>query len=75
MKILGECLGVELIERLNKDGHVMIQLLVEDDGIWHELGTPFSSFWIKDLVNVIEATSTHLRNMPDDPSGFGKIFK
>ncbi|KKN26951.1 hypothetical protein LCGC14_0869470 [marine sediment metagenome] len=74
MKILGECLGIELVKRSDDDEHICIQLLIEDDGNWFNLGNSFSSFWIEDLVDVIKGTSVHLRSMPDDPSGFGKIF-
>ncbi len=73
MKILGEQFGVEFIDR--GDGHIMIQLLSEDDEHWHNIGTSFSSFWIYDLIEVLDNAKTYLETKPKDPSGFGRIFK
>jgi len=73
MKILGEICGVEFVDR--GDGHIALQLLSEDDETWHEQGTPFSSFWIDDLIKVLSSAKMLLDDMPKDPSGFGRTFK
>lgn len=73
MKILGEQFGVEFIDR--GDGHIMVQLLSEDDEHWSNKGPLFSSFWIDDLIEVISLAKICLNGMPKDPSGFGRKFK
>ncbi len=74
MKILGTCVGVELVRRGNKDEHVCIQFLTEDDDTWHKSDFSISSFWIDDLLTVINSTKNMLDSLPDDPSGYGKVF-
>ena len=84
IKILGKCLGVEFVARgehsvseyvgKEKDKHIVIQLLVEDDGIWHKVGNGFSSFWLDDLIEVLNKARKILDTMPED-NGVGHKFK
>lgn len=41
----GSCFGVKLVRRGEKDPHVCIQLLGEDDEYWFNIGNGFSSHW------------------------------
>lgn len=50
--IAGDCFGVRLI--VESDGHVLAQLLVEDDGNWFTHGDPFDVNWINDIISVLE---------------------
>ena len=74
IKILGEQFGVEFLARGENDKHIVVQLLSEDDEIWHKMGNPFSSFWIDDLIAVINQAKIYLEGKPKDPSGFGRKF-
>lgn len=76
MKILGEQAGVKLIPRGKDDNHILIQLLAEDDENWHETDYIFSSYWLDDLIKVLELTKTHLNNNTNKSQcGFGNEFK
>jgi len=46
---LGSCLGIALEERDVDDPHVMILIIVEDDGSWFVDSGGFSSYWLYDL--------------------------
>lgn len=61
-KILGELFGIEIMG-VDKGKDPILKLLLEDDGNWHEK-CAFSSFWLNDLLDVIEATKVHLRTPP-----------
>ena len=60
MKILGELQGVEIVPRYINDPHVLLQLLGEDDGIWHKQGNQFSAFWLDELIDVLQQAKTKL---------------
>ena len=84
MKILGKQFGVEFLARgeyasseydgKETDRHIVVQLLSEDDEHWSNKGTPFSSFWIDDLIDVIKQAKIYLDGMPEDENGFGRKF-
>ena len=75
--ILGKCHGAMLRRRGQDDPHVMIDVLVEDDETWH---TPpsggFSSFWMRDYIDVMQETLAWINEHCDkDPSGYGWVFR
>lgn len=71
-EFLGSCMGVRLVPRgpigsLNGDRHVMVQLLVEDDGRWHPKSNPISSHWLDELINqLVEARLWLMENTKRD---------
>lgn len=75
-EVKGRQFGVRLIARGKTDPHVCLQLLSEDDENWFEKGRPFSSFWLADLVRVLETTKAVLdAHCEPSPDGFGYRFK
>ena len=50
--IKGGCAGVVIYKRGPEDRHLMVRMLVEDDGNWFLLEEGFSSAWITDIVQV-----------------------
>lgn len=59
MKFLGECFGIEVMDK-EKDGlPVLVKLLIEDDEIWHEK-EEFSSYWLDDLINVLTQAKNYV---------------
>ena len=51
---LGECFGVALTKRGPDDNHVIVWILVEDDGNWLISKNGMSSCWITDLQNQLD---------------------
>jgi hypothetical protein len=66
---LGECMGIRLVPRGEKDNHVMLVLMVEDDGNWHEEDS-FSSYWLPELMEMLQTAqeymSLHCKPITDD---------
>jgi hypothetical protein len=60
MNFLGECIGVELVDRGAGDKHQMVKVMVEDDENWFVQMT-FSSFWLDEAITVLEQAREHLR--------------
>ena len=54
MKILGNQFGIELGEEIGGGNGVLVHILSEDDELWHPHGDGFSSFWLRDLMEVCE---------------------
>ena len=54
MKLQGECFGIEIVERPDAPNDA-VQILVEDDGNWFDVGQPFDAGWIDDLVRQLLA--------------------
>lgn len=55
---LGECFGLVAYEHKYENGYktILIQELVEDDKYWHfSINNNFSSFWIKDKINLYKS--------------------
>ena len=71
----GAQFGVKLTPRGDNDPHVCIQLLGEDDEHWFEIGDPFSSFWIDDLIQQLQNAKKALETMPKDRHGYGREFR
>ena len=68
--------GVCFERRGSNDPHVLVQIYSEDDENWFECGSMFSSFWIDDLINVLNEAKKQLKkNFKKDKSGFGFEFK
>lgn len=55
------------------DNHVCLQLLREDDGNWFEVGRPFSSFWLRDLIYVLKEAEKAVNSCPEDHT-YGRKF-
>jgi hypothetical protein len=64
--------GVRLAHRGKDDPHVCVQLLTEDDGQWIKTGERFSSFWIDDLIEQLQAAKSAMQSLPR--SQFGHEF-
>ncbi len=76
MEIKGGQLGVILHPRSNEDNHVCVQIISEDDGNWSKNGQYFSSFWIDDLIFVLEEAKEKMkRKCKKGKDGFGYEFK
>jgi hypothetical protein len=78
MKILGKQFGVKFEGRGVDDKHILVRLLTEDDETWHETGVCCSSFWIDDLIEVLQQTKSYLNAQePDicDGRQYGWKFK
>lgn len=58
-KFLDKQFGLEFVDR--GDGHILIQLLSEDDEIWHKHGETFSTYWLPELIRVLQ----HAQNTLD----------
>lgn len=58
MKTLNNQFGTVLKHRHKEKGdmHILIQLLSEDDEVWFNVGNAFSSYWIDDLIEVLQST-------------------
>lgn len=75
IELKGKQFGVRFKERGRDDPHVCIQIIGEDDEHWFNVGNPFSSFWIQDLIDQLEIAETILDTQyKKDPSGFGYVF-
>lgn len=74
MKILGGQFGVEIVPRGRDDDHACIQILSEDDDNWFESGSSFSSFWLDDLIKVLQSAKTELQTNYEKEE-FGYKFK
>ena len=74
----GECIGIRLVQRGDKDRHICFQLLIEDDGYWYEMSehSQPSSYWISDLQNVLKKANAWIKkNCDKDECGYGYNFK
>ena len=55
MEIKGAQFGVRLEKNSAKADDIFVQLLSEDDDNWFDVGNGFSSYWLNDLITVLEA--------------------
>lgn len=46
--------GIRFDKRGENDRHVVLRLLGEDDGNWFDRDVYFSSFWLDELIRVLE---------------------
>lgn len=77
MNFRGDCMGVRLEKRDDKDKHIVVVLETEDDEQWFEK-TSFSSYWLDELIEVLQAASSFCKSQePDIVKGeqFGWKFK
>ena len=58
MKIKGAQFGVRLEFDSPKADGTFVQLLGEDDGHWFKIGNGFSSYWLSDLITVLQSAKT-----------------
>lgn len=76
VSIQGECVGVDFKQRGNNDKHVMLQLCIEDDGVWYPKDFEVSSFWIDDMIDVLYKAKYALETSCNkDKDGFGYEFR
>jgi len=73
----GNQFGVRFESRSDNDNRVCIQLLGEDDEHWFEIGNTFSSFWLDDLISVLQTARAHLNDEQHfhRPDRWGWAFK
>lgn len=75
IQIQGECVGIDFSKRRDNDNHALINMYVEDDGMWIK-GITLSSYWIDDCIDVLSRTKDHLeRDFEKDTDGFGYQYK
>lgn len=60
MEFKGKLKGVRLQRRAPNDKHLCVQLLTEDDGVWHDSGQAFSAFWMDDLIEQLKQARNYL---------------
>lgn len=73
---LGECVGVRLVTRGPIDNHICFEILVEDDGMWGKSSSFASSYWIPELMEVMQEVYSYLQNeQVRDQTGFGWMLK
>lgn len=76
MEVKGTQFAAELVPRGQDDDHVCIQLKGKDDENGFEIGNPFSSFWLDDLIQVLQNAKAVLKSRcAEDPEGWGYKFK
>ena len=57
----GELMGVRLVPRGQTDRHISVQMLIEDDEHWHDLGSRFSSSWIGELIEQLQEAKKYMK--------------
>jgi hypothetical protein len=77
--ILGRSIGLGLRKRGADDNHVVIDVLIEDDGNWFANASGFSSFYMDELYKVYNETRAWLnQNCGEDIKDgrwWGWVFK
>jgi hypothetical protein len=63
---LGKCHGVILTHRGKSDPHVCVQIITEDDDNWFISDNSFSSFWLPDLMSILEEAFDWIDKNCDD---------
>jgi hypothetical protein len=61
-KFLGESVGVRIDPRGDgkKDRHLMVTIMAEDDGNWHDKDS-MSSFWLDETIEVLQEARRWLK--------------
>lgn len=63
----GNCKGVKLTKRGENDPHIMVSILVEDDGNWFvDEKNKFSSYWIDDLIEQLNNAKSFIESQEPD---------
>lgn len=73
--ILGNCKGIALHPRGRKDEHVLFTILTEDDEDWFVSGSGSSSYWMPELVAVLDAAKEWMdTNCLSDNGRHGEVW-
>lgn len=51
---LGNCHGVRLVHRRKDDTHIIYEILCEDDGHWFVSDGGGSSYWLSELIELLQ---------------------
>lgn len=73
-EIKGQQFGVRFVPRGDKDDHICIQLLSEDDEQWFETGSYFSSHWLDDLIAVLKKAKEEMKSNAKKDGNYGYKF-
>ncbi len=76
MEFKGKCIGVRLTPRGDTsaphtpqpDTHILITLMVEDDGNWFEKDFCVSSSWLNEMIDVLTAAKNYCETQEPDIS-------
>ena len=63
-KILGTQFGIKLEPRGPTDNHICFTILSEDDETWFEKDVSGSTYWLDDLIGVLQDAKTELEQNP-----------
>ena len=66
----GGCHGVNLVHRAKDDTHALVQIFTEDDSTWNS-EMLFSSYWLPDLINTLQAVQNKLERVGVVDERFG----
>ena len=72
---LGKCHGVILTHRGKDDPHVCAQIITEDDETWFISDTDFSSFWLPELISVLQEARNWMATNCDPDGTHGWKFR
>ena len=72
---LGHCHGVVLSRRGEDDPHVVVQLIIEDDGNWFISLSNFSAFWLPELQDLLSEAEVWMMMHCEKISDGGYEFK
>jgi hypothetical protein len=70
----GNCKGVRLVPRGEKDSHICIQILTEDDDTWFPSPDAFSSYWIDDLIQQLKEARNYMKTYYKKDGAYGYKF-
>jgi hypothetical protein len=71
-RFTGDCAGVKLRQRGENDLHVVFELLVYDDDLWHQFHSgSMSSHWLRELQDQLYEAEKWMRKncLPDMQNG------
>ncbi len=76
MEFKGRCIGVRLTPRLcteeryfnQPDTHIIVTLLVEDDGNWFDKDYSVSSGWLEEMIQMLTAAKAFCETQDPDIS-------
>lgn len=75
-EIKGKQFGVRFEPRGDgaNDNHICIQILTEDDENWFEAGNSFSSYWLEDLITVLQTANDAMKQNAKKDGKYGYKF-
>lgn len=71
----GDCMGVGLDRRGDKDNHIMLTLMIGDDGNWHDRDFQVDSYWIDELIEKLEDAKSYMERKCINDGDSGWKFK